>query len=60
MKKAPVVHVKVGDKNLDNKSTAENIREVLMFLEENLDKGMQNVKSIYVKTSMGPTVKLEL
>ncbi|MFX0096428.1 MAG: 50S ribosomal protein L1 [Candidatus Hodarchaeota archaeon] len=60
MKKSPVVQAKVGDKNLDNKSIAENIREILMFLEQNLDKGMQNVKSIYVKTSMGPTVKLEL
>lgn len=60
MKKSLVLHVKVGDKNMDNKSTAENIREVLSFLEENLDKGMQNIKSIYIKTSMGSSAKLEV
>ncbi|MFX1486793.1 MAG: 50S ribosomal protein L1 [Promethearchaeota archaeon] len=60
MKKSLVIHVKVGDKNMDNKSTAENILEILSFLKENLDKGMQNVKSIYVKTSMGSSAKLEV
>jgi len=58
-KKDPVIHVKVGDREMDDKSIAENIKAVLNFLEGKLEKGFGNIKSVYVKTTMGPAVKVE-
>ncbi len=51
-------HAVVGAKNMKPEDIAENVDTVVKSLLEKLDKGAQNVASIYVKTTMGPSVKL--
>ena len=60
MRNNPVVHVRVGTKDMEDEKIAENIKAVLEFLLEKLEKGIQNIKSIYVKTTMGPPVPIKI
>ncbi|MHA1754725.1 MAG: 50S ribosomal protein L1 [Candidatus Odinarchaeia archaeon] len=60
LKKDPVIHLKVGNVEMKDEELAENIATVLNFLEGKLERGAQNIKNAYVKTTMGPPVKIEL
>ncbi|MHA1410529.1 MAG: 50S ribosomal protein L1 [Candidatus Odinarchaeia archaeon] len=60
MKKDPVIHLKVGNREMPDEELAENIQAVLNFLEGKLERGKNNIKSAFVKTTMGPPVKLEI
>ncbi|MFQ6055913.1 MAG: 50S ribosomal protein L1 [Methanosarcinales archaeon] len=51
-------HLKVGNKNMPIEELAENIETVLNRIESVLEKGITNIKSVYVKTTMGPAVKV--
>ena len=53
-------HVPVGTKNMEIEKIAENIEEVLKRLEHKLERGYQNIESVYVKTTMGPAVRIKL
>jgi len=53
-------HVAVGTKNMEPEKIAENIEEVIKRLETKLERGLQNIDSVYVKTTMGPAVKIKL
>lgn len=53
-------HVPVGTKEMDVEKIADNIEEVLKRLEAKLERGRQNIDSVYVKTTMGPAVKIKL
>lgn len=57
-KKSPVVNVKVGleSGNLDNIS--ENIHYILTQLSNHLPNAEQNIKHVYVKTTMGQSIKV--
>ncbi len=54
----PCLHAKVGTRGMDKEKIAENISAVISFLEEKLERGPNNIKSVYVKTTMGPPVKV--
>ena len=58
--KAPNVYCKVGTEDMDDKALAENINAVIKVLEEKLPRGLKNIKSVYVKMSMGPAVEVKL
>ncbi|MDY6966594.1 MAG: 50S ribosomal protein L1 [Halobacteriota archaeon] len=51
-------HVAIGRGNMPAKEIAENIDAVVNRLESILDRGRQNIKSIYVKTTMGEAIRL--
>lgn len=53
-------HVPVGTRSMDPEAIASNIEEVIKRLETKLERGLQNIDSIYVKTTMGPAVKIKL
>ena len=53
-------HVPVGTKEMDVEKIADNIEEVLKRLETKLERGKQNIDSVYVKTTMGPAVRIKL
>lgn len=59
-KDAPVVQLPVGTEDMDDKSLAGNIEAVLGFLEGKLVGGIKNIGSVYIKATMGPTVKVEV
>ncbi|MBD3230648.1 MAG: 50S ribosomal protein L1 [Candidatus Lokiarchaeota archaeon] len=60
MRKALRIYCPVGDEEMSNKELTENIESIVNFLERNLEKGLGNFKNIYLKTTMGHPVKIEI
>ena len=54
----PVIHLKVGTRDLSTKDLTENIVSCLIEIERKLDRGDANIKSLFVKTTMGPSFKI--
>lgn len=53
-------HVPVGTKEMSNEDLSENISAVIKRIVGKLERGYNNVESVYVKTTMGKAVKVEL
>jgi large subunit ribosomal protein L1 len=51
-------HVKVGSTQMPPEQIAENIDAVIRKIEGALDQGAMNIRSVYVKTTMGPAERL--
>jgi large subunit ribosomal protein L1 len=60
LKENPVIHVIVGNESMDDGKLAENVQAVMNFVTEKLPKGRNNIRSAYVKLTMGPPVKIEV
>ena len=58
--KAPNVYCRVGTEDMDDRALAENINAVIKALEDKLPRGLGNIKSVYVKMTMGPAVEVRL
>ncbi len=57
-KAMPVAHVLVGRENMKDIELADNMMVVFDSIVNALPQKRQNIKSVYVKTSMGKPVKL--
>jgi large subunit ribosomal protein L1 len=51
-------HVAVGRRDMDAEKVAENIETVVNRVEHALEKGVHNLKSVYVTTTMGKSVRV--
>ncbi len=51
-------HVKVGSTQMPPEQIAENIDAVLKKIEGALEQGSMNIRSVFVKTTMGPAERL--
>lgn len=51
-------HLAIGRKDMDPEKIADNAEAVMEHVERALVNGVQNLKSIYVSTTMGPSVKV--
>lgn len=51
-------HTRVGAEDMTAEEIADNIDVILRRLHSNLEKGPLNVDTIYVKTTMGPSVEV--
>ncbi len=51
-------HVAVGRRDMDAGKIAENIETVVTRVEHALEKGVHNLKSVYVTTTMGKSVRV--
>ncbi len=51
-------HTRVGAEDMSADAIADNIDVILRRLFTDLEKGPQNIDSVYVKTTMGPTVEV--
>ncbi|MDI9624213.1 MAG: 50S ribosomal protein L1 [Methanothermobacter sp.] len=58
VKDQPLIHTTVGTEKMDDEKITENIESILDVLDRNLEKGRKQVKSMYIKTTMGPAVKV--
>lgn len=56
---SPVVQVAVGTESMKSDDLKKNIDAVLVALERKLPNGKNNIKSVFVKTTMGSPVKAE-
>jgi large subunit ribosomal protein L1 len=52
-------HTRVGAESMDAEEIADNIDVIVRRLEAALEKGPLNIDTIYVKTTMGPSVEVE-
>jgi large subunit ribosomal protein L1 len=43
---------------MDPKEISDNVEAVITKLDQTLKDGRQNLKSVYVKTTMGPAIKV--
>ena len=59
MKKQLLMQLKVGKKSQSVDDIMENIDSILHFVETTLPNGFNNVRSIYIKTTMGKPVKVD-
>ena len=60
MKDQAVVQCKVGTEDMPDDALVQNIQTVISRLEAKLEKGPKNIKSIAIKASMGPPVKIPI
>ena len=51
-------HTIAGREEMDSEKIAENIDTILKRLETKLERGRMNISSVYVKTTMGPSVRI--
>ena len=56
--KTTTIWVNIGRRDMNARDIAENAAAVLKAVESHLERGWQNIASIYMKSSMGPTVKV--
>jgi len=54
------IHVPIGSSSMTPEDIATNVMEVLHRVESKTPRGSGNIGSVYIKTTMGPAVKLEL
>lgn len=54
----PTFHLTIGNRNMNTNQLAENIEAVIVKLEQTLKDGRHNLKSVYVKTTMGPSIRV--
>jgi large subunit ribosomal protein L1 len=51
-------HTRVGAEDMSAEEIADNIDVIIRRLHANLEKGPLNIGSVYVKTTMGPSVEV--
>jgi large subunit ribosomal protein L1 len=52
------IHATVGREEMNTEQIADNIDAILKRLEGKLERGKLNIGSVYVKTSMGPPMRI--
>ena len=57
-KDRPTFHVPFGNVTMSKEQLADNLETILKRVESNLDRGTENIASIWVKTTMGKAVRL--
>ncbi len=60
MRDQPVLQCRVGNENMADEEIAENIQAVVRRVEGKLRRGIKNINSIHLKTTMGTPVKVAM
>lgn len=58
MRGQPVIQCRIGNEAMADKEIAENVQTVVRRIEGKLKRGIKNFKSVYLKTSMGSSIKV--
>ena len=56
----PVLQCLIGTEDMSDEQIAENIGAVIGRLEGKLKRGLKNIKSLIIKTAMGPTTRIKI
>lgn len=59
LKKHPIIQVKVGKKSMEMDKVYENIKAIVEYIASLMPHKYNNFKSMFVKTSMGKSIKIE-
>jgi large subunit ribosomal protein L1 len=60
MRGQPVIQCRVGSEDMSDEEIAENVQAVVRRIEGKLKRGIKNFRSVYLKMSMGPSVKVAM
>ncbi|MCS7096228.1 MAG: 50S ribosomal protein L1 [Candidatus Bathyarchaeota archaeon] len=55
----PIIQCRVGTEKMKDEEIAENIQTIIRAVEAKMKRGIKNIKSICIKTSMGNPVKIK-
>ena len=58
IKNQPSIQILVGTQDMSDEDLAEHIEAVLAILDRHLEKGRNQIKSMYIKTTMGSVVRV--
>jgi len=56
----PVLQCRVGAENMSDEEIAENVQAVVRKVEAKLKKGIKNIRSVSLKATMGPSIKIRM
>ena len=60
MRGQPVIQCRVGSQEMSDQEIADNVQAVVRRIESKLKRGIKNFRSVYLKTSMGNSIKVEM
>jgi large subunit ribosomal protein L1 len=60
LRSQPILQCRIGTEDMPDEQIAENIEAVIRRLEGKLKRGLKNIRSIVVKTAMGPPIRLKI
>jgi large subunit ribosomal protein L1 len=60
MRGQPVIQCRVGSEGMTDVEIAENVQAIVRRIEGKLRRGIKNFRSVYLKMSMGPSVKVAM
>lgn len=60
VREQPVLQCRVGTENMEDNKIAENSQAVIRRVEGKLRRGIKNIRSIHLKTSMGSPIKMKM
>ncbi len=60
LRSQPILQCRIGTEDMTDEQIAQNIETVIRRLEGKLKRGLKNIRSIVVKTTMGPPVQLKI
>ena len=58
MRTQPILQCRVGTEDMADEETVENIQAVVQTVVRKLKKGVRNIRSIHLKATMSPPVKI--
>jgi len=56
----PVLQCRIGTEDMPEENIAENIQAVIRRLEAKLKRGLKNIRSLVIKTAMGPPIEVKV
>ena len=60
LRNQPVIQCRIGNEEMGDDEIAENVQTVVRRLETKLKRGIKNFRTVYLKTSMGDSVKVAM
>jgi len=60
MRGQPVIQCRVGNEAMKDEEIADNVQAVVRKIEGKLKRGIKNFRSVYLKTSMGSSIKVAM
>jgi large subunit ribosomal protein L1 len=60
LRNQPILQCRIGTEDMPDEQIAENIETVIRRLEGKLKRGLKNIRSIVIKTAMGPPIKMRI
>ena len=60
MRGQPIIQCRIGNEAMKDEEIAENVQAVVRRIEGKLKRGIKNFRSVYLKTSMGSSIKVAM